>query len=169
MLKATKSQFKIMMGTAVLIDVNDWLLGEQQDMLKITPEFPGVESVNFLGGGGRTYERGGVASRFHTLEFSRIRNHSDVWAAQTFQMRHMSDLPAGGQDVVITQYGINGSATLYKASIVAAPSYTVQQFSIVQYQIRGAMFTSTLAVSTSIKDEAGVGLKDEANVQVLQG
>ena len=50
MSSAVASIYKVTMGGLVLLDVDDYLWGEEQDILKLTPDFAGVENVLMVGG-----------------------------------------------------------------------------------------------------------------------
>jgi len=168
MLTAVQSDYKIVLGAAVLVDVNDYLWGDEENILRITPEFVGVEAVPLVGGGGRMFEHAGTGNRFHTLEFTRVRFHSDVTAAKRFQLQHFADLPAGGVDLTITLNGYSGSATLSSAAIIAAPIFTLHQLSIVQYSIKGGRLASSLTLDTHLLDETGDQVLDETGVAIEQ-
>jgi len=152
---AIRSPYTITLGGMVLVAVNDLLWGDPSNLLRLTPEFPGIEEALYLGGGARMFERGGGRSRFHTLDFTRVRVHAAIVDALRFQISHPADLPAGGQDLTITINGLSGTATLAKAAILSAPIHTLHRLSITAYTIKGGALTSNIYESANILDEAG--------------
>jgi hypothetical protein len=152
-----------------LLTYDDWLVGAVQDMLRIAPEFAGLEPVTYVGGGAKVFERGGGLNRFHTIEFTRMRRHDTVTDAKLFQLRHYSEITAGGGDLTISLQNRSGTAILKNACIINAPSYTIECFSVFTYQIKGGRIESTLSTDADILDETGDEVLGETGSVLQQG
>ena len=163
----SKSIHRITFGGVRLLDIGDYLLGDSENLVRIAPEFPGLEAVSYPGGKSRMFERQGPVGRFYNVSFTVLRLLASTEAATADGIRRLADLPAGGQDLAIQISTMGGSAILWKAAITSAEHHTIDRLSVFTIAIKGGQMTASLSSSPS--GDADIQAEDGTDFQAQDG
>ena len=140
MREAQESVYRIVHGSTVLLDLDDWLLED--------PEIQPVKDVQrsqFAGGlAARTWDRG---NKMHTLTFSRWRLHSSTWQAAAARLATLAAWPDGAQDVTVGIAFHTGTLTIYKATITGLKCQAYDRLTLTEYVVEGGALTGELTFS----------------------